>query len=61
MTEKTQVITGIFHFDKDGKNLAIFRELTELKRPVFGSVYIRKSALKGNPVSLKITAEVQYE
>jgi len=60
-TEKTQIITGIFHFDKNGKNLAIFRELTELKQPTFGSIYIRQSSLKGTPVSVKITAEVQYE
>ena len=59
--EKTQILKGLFHFDKNGKNLAIFRELTELKQPTFGSIYIRQSSLKGIPVSVKITAEVQYE
>lgn len=59
--EKVQILKGTFYFDHDGKNLAIFKELTEVKHPTFGSIYIRRSALKGNPVSVNLTAEVQYE
>ena len=61
--DKKQTLKAIFYFDREGKTgkMMGFAELTEAKHPAFGSIWIRKSALKGQPVSINLTAEIQYE
>lgn len=61
MTPETQVLKGKFYYDHDGRSLSVFKELTELRHPVFGAIYIRTNVLKGTPSSVDVVAEVHYD